>query len=299
MNSPVGVIGVGAMGFGVVQSLLRAGFAVRIRDILVEAEAAAVAAGAIACPTPSQLAQQCSVVILLVVDDVQIDTVLFGQDGAAAALPWGAIVIVSSTVAPQFVSALKPRLASSGLRLIDAPVSGGPRRATDGTMTMMISGEARAVDECESLFAAISAKRFVLGEEPGDAAAYKILNNQLAAVNLAAGAEAMSIALRAGLDPRRLLEVLNASSGGSWIVGDRMPRALTVDHTIHAATRILNKDIGLAVDAASAFGLQSPLALAARETFVAALKAGFGEADDATLVAFCCERAGVKLPTQP
>ena len=85
------------MGFGVVQSLLHAGFAVRVRDIRVEAEAAAVAAGAIACPTPSQLAQQCSVVILLVVDDVQIDTVLFGQDGAAAALPWGAIVIVSST----------------------------------------------------------------------------------------------------------------------------------------------------------------------------------------------------------
>ena len=296
MHTSVGVIGTGAMGLGVVRSLVRAGFPVLSRDIRTEAQAASAAAGAVVCASPEELARQCSTLILLVVDAAQVEEVLFGGGGAAAALSSGAIVIVSSTVAPASVAALKPRLDSRGVRLIDAPVSGGPRRAAEGTITMMISGEPQTIRDCEAIFNAISARRFVLGAEPGVAAAYKILNNQLAAVNLAAGAEAMTIAVRAGIDPLRLLEVVNASSGASWMVADRMPRALADDPTLQAAMRILNKDVGLAVEAAKALGLDAPLARAARETFAAAVAAGYGETDDAALLAFCCRRAGVKFP---
>ena len=188
MRPIIGVIGTRAMGLGVVRSLLRAGFPVVARDIRTEAQAAAHAAGARVCETPAEVARQCSVLILLLVDTAQIDTVLFGDGGAAAAMGEGGIVVVSSTVAPESVAALKAPLEQRCLRLVDAPVSGGPRRAADGTMTMMISGAPSAVAECEAVFAEISAERFVLGDEPGTAAAYKILNNQLAAVNLAAGA---------------------------------------------------------------------------------------------------------------
>ena len=296
MHPPVGVIGVGAMGLGVVQRLARSGFQVLARDIRPEADAAAAAAGAIVCATPAELARRCPIVILLVVDAAQIDAVLFGEAGAAGALSRDAVVVVSSTVAPSSVAALERRLTAVHARVIDAPVSGGPQRAADGTLTMMISGDARAIDACEAVFGAISAKRFLLGNEPGKAAAYKILNNQLAAANLVAGAEAMTIALRAGLDPRRFLEVVNASSGASWIVGDRMPRALAADHFLRAATRILHKDVALAVDAATELGIDAPLARMARDTFAAAMEAGYGEADDAALLAFCYERAGVKAP---
>jgi len=296
VHPPIGVVGTGAMGLGVVHSLVRAGFTVLSRDIRADAQASAAAAGALTCASPKELAQRCSTLILLVVDAEQVETVLFGEAGAAEALPSGAIVVVCSTVAPASVAALKPRLAPRRLRLIDAPVSGGPRRAADGTMTMMISGEPQAIRDCEAVFGAMAARRFVLGDEPGVAAAYKILNNQLAAVNLAAGAEAMMLAMRAGIDPLRFLEVVNASSGASWMVADRMPRALADDRALQAAMRILNKDIGIAVDAAKALGLDAPLAMAAREAFAAAVAAGCGEADDAALVGFCCERAGVAFP---
>ena len=290
----VGVIGTGAMGLGVVQSLVRGGFRVCARDIRLEAEAAAVASGASERPTPAALARDCDVVILLVVDAAQIETVLFGDDGAAAAAKPGTIIVVSSTVAPEYVGSLAPRLEALRLQLVDAPVSGGPSRAADGTMTIMVAGAAGALDACASIFAAISGKRFVVGTRAGEAATYKILNNQLAAVNLAAGAEAMAMAMRAGIDPRQFVDVVNASSGASWIFADRMARALEGDHAPRAAAKILAKDVGIAVGMAGTLGFDAPLARAARDAFVAALDAGYGDEDDAALLKFYRDRGALR-----
>jgi L-threonate 2-dehydrogenase len=286
----VGVIGTGAMGLGVVQSLLRKGFPVVVRDINPAAETAAVAAGATARPTPAAVARDSSLVILLVVDAPQIESVLFGADGAAPALAPGAIVMMSSTVAPAFVASVAPRLATMGVRLLDAPVSGGPQRAADGTMTIMVSGDDATVAECRAPLAAISGKCFVVGTRPGAAATFKVLNNQLAAVNLAAGAEAMALALRAGIDPRLFLEVVNASSGASWIFTDRMTRALDGDRTPRAATTLLNKDVGIAVDTATTLEFDAPLARAARDIFAAAVAAGLGPEDDASMLQYYQDR---------
>ena len=286
----IGIIGTGAMGLGVVQSLVRNGIEVGVRDILPRAEAAAVAAGATAFPTPAALVREYPTVILLVVDAAQIEDVLFGEHGAAAALVPGAVVIVSSTVPPAYVATLASRVAARGARLIDAPVSGGPRRASDGTMTIMVSGDAKAIGECAAVFDAIAGRRFVVGARAGDAATFKVLNNQLAAVNLAAGAEALAIATHAGLDPRLFLEVVGASSGASWIFADRMARALEGDYAPRAATTLLKKDVGIAVDAAAARGCDAPLARAAREAFDAAVAAGYGAEDDASLLKYYASR---------
>jgi putative dehydrogenase len=286
----IGIIGTGAMGLGVVQSLVRNGIAVGARDILPRAEAAAVAAGATAFPTAAALVREYPTVILLVVDAAQIEDVLFGEDGAAAALVPGAVLIVSSTVPPAYVATLASRVAARGARLIDAPVSGGPRRASDGTMTIMVSGDAQAIGECAAVFDAIAGRRFVVGARVGDAATFKVLNNQLAAVNLAAGAEALAIATHAGLDPRLFLEVVGASSGASWIFADRMARALEGDYAPRAATTLLKKDVGIAVDAAAALGCDAPLARAAREAFDAAVAAGYGAEDDASLLKYYASR---------
>jgi 3-hydroxyisobutyrate dehydrogenase len=286
----VGIIGTGAMGLGVVQSLVRNGIEVGARDILPRAEAAAVAAGASAFPTPAVLVREYPTVILLVVDAAQIEEVLFGEHGAAPELVPGAIVIVSSTVPPAYVATLASRVAARGARLIDAPVSGGPRRASDGTMTMMVSGDAQAIGACAAVFDAIAGRRFVVGARAGDAATFKVLNNQLAAVNLAAGAEALAIATHAGLDPRLFLEVVGASSGASWIFADRMARALEGDYAPRAATTLLKKDVGIAVDNAAALGCDAPLARAAREAFDAAVAAGYGAEDDASLLKYYASR---------
>lgn len=285
MSRPaVGVIGTGAMGMGVVRSLLRHGYPVLARDIRPEAQAESASLGATAVASAAEAARGASIAIVLVVDAPQVDDVLFGADGAAAAFAPDAIVVLSSTVDPSYAAALAPRLAAHDVRLVDAPVSGGPAKAAAGTMTLMASGAPPTLARCAEVFAAIAGRVFEVGERPGEAAAIKIVNNLLAAANLAAAAEALDLARRAGLDARLVLDVVGASSGASWILADRGPRALAGDFAPRAAAKILAKDVGIAVDFAHRHGGAARFASAALEAFRAAVEAGHGELDDAVLL---------------
>jgi 3-hydroxyisobutyrate dehydrogenase len=279
----VGVVGAGAMGMGVVRSLLRGGFATHVRDIRPEAHDEASKLGATCHASPASLARACGAVVVLVVDSAQIEDVLFGAGGIAGS-DGKPLVLLGSTIAPEDAASFAVRLASAGIDAIDAPVSGGPQRAADGSMTMMLSGPPAAVERCGPMLRAIAGKVFVVGTRAGDAAKFKIVNNMLAAANLAAAGEAMAIAERAGLDLDLVHDVIVASSGASWMFANRVPRALAGDYAPRAATRILRKDVGLAVDLATLMGIEAPMAKAAQAAFEAAVDAGFGEHDDASIV---------------
>ena len=285
----VGVIGAGAMGMGVVQSLRRAGFEVHVRDIRVEAQEAAARLGAALADSPAALVRACDLAIILVVDAPQIETVLFAEDGAASALVSSSVVVISSTIAPDDVIGFAQRLSATGASVVDAPVSGGPQRAADGTMTIMAGGPSEALARCAPVFARIARRVFEVGAL-GDGAKFKLVNNLLAAANLAAGAEAFAIAREAGLDRRQVLDVVNASSGASWIVGDRLPRVLDSDYAPRAAARILAKDITLACDWAARLGIATPLADTVRSAFRDAVADGHGEEDDGAIVKWRAKR---------
>lgn len=291
----VGVIGTGAMGMGVVRSLARHGVRTFTRDVRVEADREAAALGAMPCGSAAALARETRIAIVLVVDDAQVDDVLFGARGAASAFAPGSVVVVSSTLDPLYVTALGPRLAAHGIELVDAPVSGGPAKAAAGTMTMMVAGSPTVRERCAPLFGRIAGRVFEVGDRPGQAATFKIVNNLLAAVNLAAGAEALVLAKMAGIDPRAALEVINASSGASWIVADRMPRALSGDKGVRAATKILAKDVGIAAALGERMHADVPFARVAQRAFDEAVGAGLGDEDDAAMLQLFAERAGVTI----
>jgi 3-hydroxyisobutyrate dehydrogenase len=285
MDEIAGVIGVGAMGLGVVQSLRRAGIETIVRDVRPEREAAAAALGAAVAPSPAAVARAAGVTLVLVVDAAQAEDVLFGADGYASAAPPRRIVVMSSTVEPEFVVSAAERLRAHAVTLVDAPVSGGPRRAADGTMTMMVGADAVARARCAPLFACIAGRVFDAGGV-GNGARMKLVNNLLAAINLAAAAEAYALGVRAGLSVRTVHEVVAASSGASWIGSDRMPRALATELTPpHAAARVLTKDVTLATDLARRCGVATPLGDAARAAFETLVREGYGEDDDAVLLA--------------
>ena len=291
----VGVIGTGAMGMGVVRSLSRHGVRTFTRDLRPEADREASSLGATPCASPAALAALADIVIVLVVDDKQVDDVLFGASGAAGNFAQDSVVVLSSTVDPAFVAALAPRLRAMNVHLVDAPVSGGPARASDGTMTMMIAGDARARARCADVFDRIAGRVFHVGEAPGQAATFKIVNNLLAAVNLAAAAEALVLAKKAGIDPRAAVDVILASSGASWMAADRMPRVLAGDESVRAAMKILAKDAALAVALGERLSTDVAFARAAARAFDDAVQAGYGERDDASILRFFAERAGVVL----
>ena len=285
----IGIIGIGAMGYAMATNLHRRGHALQVRDIDPAAVAAAAALGLAVCDSPAALAARCDLIAIVVVDAPQIDAVLFGADGvvhaAAGAAP---TVMICSTIAASDTERFRDRLAGHGIALLDAPISGGPARAASGTMSMMLACEQALRERHEPVLREMAATLFYVGEKVGDAARTKLVNNLLAGINLVAGAEALALGARLGLDKRALFEVIKASSGASWIVTDRMARALDGDYAPRARSVILTKDVGLAVQMADAAGVATPLGDAALRLFEATVAAGLGELDDAAVIKSIC-----------
>ncbi len=286
----VGVVGPGAMGLGIVASLVRNGFRVVARDVRPEADARAAAAGATVLGSPAEVARAAPIVVVIVVDAGQIDEVLFAPDGILASGTRDRTVLVASTVDPDYVKGLPARVAAAGVTILDTPVSGGPAKAAAGTMTLMVAGPADVRERCAGVFAAIAGRTFAISDRVGDAAATKVVNNLLAAANLAAAAEALALAEALGLDLRATADVISASSGASWIFDDRVPRALDGDWFPRAAARILAKDVGIACDVAARAQADAAFAQAARRAFADTVAAGYGEDDDAAIVRRARER---------
>jgi len=279
----VGIVGVGNMGGGMAGNLLGKGWAVRVCDIDAVKVRELAAQGAAPGATPALAAAGADVLIVCVVDAAQTADVLFGEQGAAAAMVPGAAVMLCPTIAPGDVESLAARLESLGIRAIDAPMSGGPARARDASMSLMVACADDLFAQHRLLLDALSARVFHISARPGDGARTKLVNNLLAGINLAGAAEAMAMAEAMGLDLPRTLDVIEQSSGQSWIGSDRMRRAIAGDYAPRAHVTLLEKDTRLAVEAADAAGFTGPLGAHASRVFARAREAGLGGADDAAL----------------
>jgi len=287
----IGIIGIGAMGLAMAGNLHARAYPLLVRDIAPRAVAEAAALGIEACDTPAALAARCDVLVIVVVDAAQIEDVLFGPGGVVHAAPAAPstrehplAVMVCSTIAAHDTEGFAERLKAHAVDLMDAPISGGPVRAADGSMSMMLACEPALLARHDTLLRDLAAKLFFIGPKVGDAARTKLVNNLLAGVNLVAAAEAMALGARLGLDRQALFDVINASSGASWIGQDRMARALAGDYVPRARAAILTKDVTLAVQMADAAGIDTKLGDAALSVFKATVAAGLGEQDDAAVV---------------
>ncbi len=295
MNQDIGVIGLGAMGRGMALSLRRAGYLVHVCDVRSEAAQAFAAEGGVACASPAELAAHCGVVISVVVNAAQTEAVLFGEQGAAAALKPGSVFVMCSTVDPNWSMAIEQRLADLGLLYIDAPISGGAAKAASGQMTMMTAGRPEAYARVGGALDAMAAKVYKLGDRAGNGSKVKIINQLLAGVHIAAAAEAMALGLREGVDAAALYEVITHSAGNSWMFENRMAHVLAADYTPLSAVDIFVKDLGLVLDTARATKFPLPLSATAHQMFMQASSAGFGREDDAAVIKIF---PGIELPAK-
>ena len=301
LHTPVAVIGIGNMGLAMALRLRDAGQAVRVHDIDLTRHALAAAAGAELADSPAAAAAGCALLIVAVVDAAQTEVVLFGPAGAAAALPAGATVMLCPTIAPADVERLAQRLATASLGCLDAPMSGGPARARDGSMSLMVAAPSALFATHAPLLRHLAARLFHVGQRPGDGARTKLVNNLLAATNLAAAAEAIALAQHLGLDGALTLAVITQSSGHSWIGADRMARALAGDFAPRAHTTLLAKDSSLALAMAAQASVRPVLGAQAAAMFQAALAAGYGGDDDARLLSLVSRQwqAAHRAPVPP
>ena len=296
MTSNVGVVGLGAMGKGMAGSLRRSGCKVHVFDVRTEAAEAFAAEGGVACASPAELAAHCDVIVSVVVNAAQTESVLFGEGGCAGAMKLGSVFVMCSTVDPSWSMALEARLAALDILYLDAPISGGAAKASSGEMTMMTSGRPEAFAVAGSLLDAMAAKVYRLGDQAGAASKVKIINQLLAGVHIAAAAEAMALGLREGVDPAALYEVITHSAGNSWMFENRMPHVLAADYTPLSAVDIFVKDLGLVLDMARASKFPLPLSSTAHQMFMQASTAGFAKEDDSAVIKIF---PGIELPQKP
>jgi L-threonate 2-dehydrogenase len=289
----IGLIGLGAMGMGMAKSLRRAGYHVHVFDLRRDVMEAFAAEGGTACSTPAEVAAACEILISVVVNAAQTETLLFGEGGAAAAMKPGSVFVMCSTVDPGWSAALEKRLAERGLLYLDAPISGGAIKAAKGEITMMTSGNPDAYAKAGATLDAIAAKVYRLGPAAGDGSKVKIINQLLAGVHIAAAAEAMALGLRQGVDPAALYDVITHSAGNSWMFENRMAHVLAGDYTPLSAVDIFVKDLGLVLDTARAARFPLPLASTAHQMFLQAASAGFGREDDSAVIKIF---PGIDLP---
>ncbi len=296
MSSRVGVIGLGAMGSGMARSLRRHGCHVHVFDVRAEVAQAFAAEGGVACASAAELAGQCDIIVSVVVNAAQTDSVLFGEGGGVAAMKRGSVFVMCSTVDPHWSMALEARLAERGIFYIDAPISGGAAKAASGEMTMMTSGRPEAYAAVGSLLDAMAARVYRLGDRAGAGSKVKIINQLLAGVHIAAAAEAMALGLREGVDPEALYEVITHSAGNSWMFENRMAHVLAGDYTPLSAVDIFVKDLGLVLDVARASKFPLPLSSTAHQMFMQASTAGFSREDDSAIIKIF---PGIELPRKP
>ncbi|MGH6904570.1 MAG: L-threonate dehydrogenase [Geminicoccaceae bacterium] len=283
-DTKVGFIGLGAMGLGMAASLGRAGFAVTGHDLRPEAMDRLGKLGGATATSPRSAAEDARLLFVMVVNDAQVDTVLFGAGGAGAALPAGATVVLSSTVPAGFVRDLAGRLAERGLLLLDAPVSGGAVAAAAGELTIMASGPAAAFAAADPALEACARTVYRLGDAPGLGSTVKAVNQLLAGVNLVTAAEGMAFGVALGADPKVLYEVIRGAAGGSWMFNDRVPHMLDHDYTPRSACEIWVKDLGMVLGIGKDLRMPLPMAAAAHQVVMMAAAQGLGPIDDAGLV---------------
>ena len=291
----IGLVGLGAMGAGMASSLCRAGYAVQVFDVRPGAAAAFAADGGTACTTLAELGAACEVVVSVVVNAAQTESVLFGDGGVAAAMVPGSVFVMCSTVDPAVSVGFEQRLAERGLLYIDAPISGGAARAASGEMTMMTAARPAAYEKAGEVLDAMAAKVYRLGDSAGAGSKVKIINQLLAGVHIAAAAEAMALGLREGVDAAALYEVITHSAGNSWMFENRMAHVLAADYTPLSAVDIFVKDLGLVLDMARASKFPLPLSSTAHQMFMQASTAGYAKEDDSAVIKIF---PGIELPAK-
>jgi L-threonate 2-dehydrogenase len=310
-NQPaVSIIGVGNMGGGMASNLLSRGYTVYVHDIDPAKTYFYHQKGAKVQANTAQAAIKSIVTIICVVDALQTHELLFGAQNLAQQLVTGHTVMLCPTMAPADVEQCAAKLAARGVYTIDAPMSGGPARAADGSMSLMVACPNQLFQLHDGLLNDLSSKVFHISEHPGDGARTKLVNNLLAGINLVGAAEVMVLAKRMGLDLNTTLNVIEQSSGQSWIGSDRMRRALVADYEPRAHMGLLAKDTALAIasfqdnppiqinspgtietniEKNTNLDYTGPLGAIVASVFNQAIKAGLGSQDDAALFKYLQE----------
>jgi len=285
VKSTVGVIGLGLMGRPMSMNILKAGHPLTVWNRTASRADELVAAGARLAKSPHEVAAASDFLITMVSDPPALEDVLWGANGAMAALKRGSIYMDSSTVSPALARRIAAACAERGVKFLDAPVTGGDWGARKGELVFMIGGDAETLKEAEPVIGVMGKKWFHLGPN-GAGQTIKLAMNAILALQVGALAEAIALVTGAGLPAEKLVEVMQSSMARSGVLDVKAPNLVKGEYVPSFPLRLMHKDLGLALDLANQLGVPLPATAAARETYSAVKGAAKEDLDYSAVMKF-------------
>ena len=295
MGLKIGVVGLGSMGYGIAQSVLRAGHETYGFDVAPEQQQRFVSEGG-AVGTLADVAKTLDAAIVVVLNAAQTENVLFGDEGVVSRMKAGSVVIASATVAPDFARDMEKRCNAADVHYLDAPISGGAAKAAEGCLSVMASGTPLAFAAAKPVLDATAETVFELGDSAGAGSAMKSVNQMLAGTHIAMMAEAMTFGMTQGVEPQQFLDVISKCAGTSWMLENRAPHIIDGDYTPRSSVDIWPKDLGIVLDIAKSAKFSAPITAIALQQFLAASGAGLGKEDDAAVAKIYARNSNLTLP---
>ena len=289
----ISVIGLGSMGFGIAQSLIRSGYNVYGQDKNTVQQKKLIEEGGLDAEVPFG---DLDAVIIVVLNEAQTRDIIFGEEGIADKLKKHTLVIVCTTVSPNFAKEMAAACENKELLYLDAPISGGSIKSSQGKLSYMVSGSKKALIAAKPILDSTSETVFEFGEVVGSGSAMKAVNQMLAGVHIAAMAEAITFGITQGIEPERFLEVISKCAGSSWMLENRAPHIIDGDYSPKSSINIWPKDLGIVLDIAKNSNFSAPITSAALQQFIAASGSGLGNEDDAAVAKIYARNAGIELP---
>lgn len=290
----LGFLGLGIMGGPMALRLMEAGHEVAVWSYSAGKTDAFVAKGAVACATPAEVATRSECVFLCVGDTEMSRTVILGKDGLVEGAAAGTVIADCSTVAPSASKAIAAELKAKGIAFLDAPCTGSKAGAEGGTLTFMVGGPKETFERVKPWFEAMGKMLFYCGES-GAGLHAKLSQNMILGNLLQAFNESMVLAVKAGVDPEMMLEILNNSAAKSGMISAKAPKVLARDFSTHFSVKWLEKDMALMVESAAELNVPLPVTALSQQMYRAAIAKGFGEDDMCGSIRLLEDVAGVTV----
>ncbi len=283
MNERVGFVGLGIMGQGMARNLLKAGYDVRVWNRTSSRMDPLIEAGAAAGASPADVAANCDIIAVCVSDTPDVEEVILGENGILSGVQAGALVIDFSTISPQATIDIADRLGAKGVKMLDAPVSGGSEGAANGTLSIMIGGDEDQVERARGVFEAMGNTITHVGKQ-GAGQTVKLVNQILVVGNCLAMCEALIFAQAGGVDLERCLNAVTGGAAGSWMLANRGPQIIDRDWRPGFTINLQQKDVRLIMQEADALGVPVLLSGQVFSLYRTLQQAGLGEEGNHALV---------------
>ncbi|WP_210208650.1 NAD(P)-dependent oxidoreductase [Rhodoplanes roseus] len=288
----IAFIGLGVMGGGMAANLARKGFALTVFSRTPAKAAPVIALGATLAGSAAAAAREADVVFLCLPATEDVAAVLFGDGGIAAVMAPGSVVVDTSTIDPVATREFAARLSAGGIAMLDCPVSGGQKGAADGTLSCMVGGPADVLERVRPCLDAIATTVVHIGDA-GAGQVAKACNQVCVAANMLGAAEAVALALRMGVDPKRVREALLGGAARSTVLERHTLRLIERDFTPGFRARLMEKDLRIAVEAMTRTGVYAPVSAGIHQLLNALLQTGRADADWGAVGALIQELSGV------